>query len=540
LITSHTSCSCILSRTQKQVGRTSITTLRLPRAGMVYCGKPSKACLECRVKRRRCNLSRPSCGQCLRAGAKCGGYRDPRSLLFRDQSAQVICQAGTAQPGVHKRNVAENQLGPEKPRQCQQKLILSCMNQSIFNLTSNNSLASKDEPLQLFVQHYLLDDTPPSGDRSNCFEFIYSRTPAHSYLSSAVDAIGIASLANLHHAPHLRQAAHDKYAFVLREIRLALANPDYISLDQVLVTVMLLNLFETVTCENASLSSWNQHLGGALAIIQLRKPNQLQDSIMRNIFLHLRREIISSCLQQKASIPSTMARWMAEFRTFETVYERPSGELADIITRICTIVSSVEKHICDTEACVEYIPDILSIDEALTSWSAKYTNGWTSPEGSRDARQAHTEQHSLYHSISFTNDCNLCCCARIILHETLVRIVSQNRESSTGGPPSLPSSLSYNHLLTASYAATRSSISSICYSVLMIRALFRNGQIGRDTVKAGCGVALIWPLFLAGTIGVTTASEREWIALQLREIAETCGIQRAQVAASYVCRSNRL
>ncbi|KAJ5494240.1 hypothetical protein N7463_010327 [Penicillium fimorum] len=60
---------------------------------MVYCGRPSTSCNNCRSKKRRCDKAVPECGQCCRTGQKCHGYRDPSSLIFRDESTQVINRA---------------------------------------------------------------------------------------------------------------------------------------------------------------------------------------------------------------------------------------------------------------------------------------------------------------------------------------------------------------------------------------------------------------------------------------------------------------
>ncbi|KAJ5918223.1 hypothetical protein N7454_010598 [Penicillium verhagenii] len=60
---------------------------------MIYCGRPSTSCNNCRAKKRRCDKAVPECGQCLRTGQKCPGYRDPSSLIFRDESTQVISRA---------------------------------------------------------------------------------------------------------------------------------------------------------------------------------------------------------------------------------------------------------------------------------------------------------------------------------------------------------------------------------------------------------------------------------------------------------------
>lgn len=75
---------------------------------MVFCGKPSKGCTQCRGRRikvfihvycdwnetandrEKCDLLEPSCTQCIRANKSCAGYRDQLALKFRDESAKVV------------------------------------------------------------------------------------------------------------------------------------------------------------------------------------------------------------------------------------------------------------------------------------------------------------------------------------------------------------------------------------------------------------------------------------------------------------------
>ncbi|KAF5673092.1 hypothetical protein FHETE_3577 [Fusarium heterosporum] len=66
---------------------------------MVYCGKASQGCQNCRVRRIKCDKISPECSQCIRVGKKCPGYRDQLSLMFRDESSKVI-QKAHAQWGV--------------------------------------------------------------------------------------------------------------------------------------------------------------------------------------------------------------------------------------------------------------------------------------------------------------------------------------------------------------------------------------------------------------------------------------------------------
>lgn len=60
---------------------------------MVYCGKPSKGCSNCRERKVRCDQREPTCGQCEKRQQTCPGYRNMVDLMFRDESTHVIKKA---------------------------------------------------------------------------------------------------------------------------------------------------------------------------------------------------------------------------------------------------------------------------------------------------------------------------------------------------------------------------------------------------------------------------------------------------------------
>ncbi|RFU73095.1 hypothetical protein TARUN_9163 [Trichoderma arundinaceum] len=69
---------------------------------MVYCGKPSKGCSNCRERKIRCDQKEPGCGQCVKRQIDCPGYRNMVDLMFRDESNHVIKKATTARPRMKK------------------------------------------------------------------------------------------------------------------------------------------------------------------------------------------------------------------------------------------------------------------------------------------------------------------------------------------------------------------------------------------------------------------------------------------------------
>ncbi|KAF9885562.1 hypothetical protein FE257_012768 [Aspergillus nanangensis] len=457
-----------------------------------------------------------------RAGAKCTGFRDLRALLIQDESAQVMHKAGLAQATD---TAAQTASKPSSKRP--QILTHSYLERSAPSLMYPLSLPLRDQPRQFFIHHYILDYSPLSHGQMSCFQTIYSQAPVSGYLSNAVDAVGMASLANLNYGPHLKHAAYENYSSVLREINLALASNSHTVSYEILVTVMLLNVFETVTCDGNDLISWNKHEGGELALVHLWNMDQLESPLGRKIFLQLRDDILISCLQRQTTVPSIMAKWVVQARKVETDLEKPSGDLAEIVVQICSLVSSASHSSFEGDLS-RYISETFSIDEALQTWSALHKNEFKTAEG------AIFQENYLHLSLPMVKTYNVYCCSRIILHKALHRVISQRYETMRNSSFITPSSLSYNSTLIASYAAIRDSISSICSSVPSFRSGSGDQQRSKDLVRAGRCMDLIWPLFVAGTAYATTPSEREWISLRLREIGEFSGVQRANVAASHV------
>ena len=87
---------------------------------MVYAGKPSAGCENCRYAmpspfpsqpyhikppltnpsqsskaKKRCDQGNPRCERCTRLGKPCGGYRDLNDLIFKDETSSTARRAGS-------------------------------------------------------------------------------------------------------------------------------------------------------------------------------------------------------------------------------------------------------------------------------------------------------------------------------------------------------------------------------------------------------------------------------------------------------------
>ncbi|KAL4935643.1 hypothetical protein BDV06DRAFT_217276 [Aspergillus oleicola] len=452
---------------------------------MVYCGKPSRACSECRVKRRKCDLSRPACRQCVRAGSRCDGYRGESCLAFRDQTAETLSKISPFPDTTRPWTLATIALPPE------------------------------DQALHFFFRHYVVHGPGRAPSHPDCLSIVYTRAIRPGYLAGLIIAVGLVSLAYMRNAPTLAHAASQAFSRALRDMRAALADPSEPASDQMLVAVMLLALNETLTPNfDGNLGLWDRHVDGAVALIHLRG--------------------LINCLQRGLRVPTTFINWMNEARNYETAHEAPTSRLADMIVNVCAVLASVKEDSMDTVNLSRFVSAFFSIDTNLERWTktlpADY--GYRILTGPADLQEAdmYTGRYDIYPSIAVAHTWNLQRSARIILHQTLVEALSIHFHR----PPSMSALQclceSYGHLLRTSDTVIHEISSDICYSVPYILHACDNAGKLKD-LRAAPIVHLLWPLYLAATSHGTSDTLRDWVLRKMRKIEELTGIQKAKLMA---------
>jgi hypothetical protein len=129
----------------------------------------------------------------------------------------------------------------------------------------------------------------------NSLPDLYARSPASSALSSTIVALGIASMSSSMKIPSLMMKANAKYAEALNLVNSAVRDPTAAKLDDTLMVVILLGLYEEVCVPvygltakarltldqnnptTISLDPWTHHVKGALILLDYRGQSQLQE-----------------------------------------------------------------------------------------------------------------------------------------------------------------------------------------------------------------------------------------------------------------------
>lgn len=216
----------------------------------------------------KCDLKRPSCSQCVRAGCECTGYRDPSTIRFHDESQRLRERAGI--------------------RDEDESTILVPPDSSIATVR----VPINDRAAGFIITHYVHGG---SSQQAGSLAFLINLLPGDrgSLLTPAVHALGLASMANIHRSPRLVLAARAEYSVALSATNTALQDSGRCQTDATVAAVMLLAMYGVVTCQSTSvINRWLNHVDGAMKLLELRGSAQLAGRVGLEMFSQLRLQIV--------------------------------------------------------------------------------------------------------------------------------------------------------------------------------------------------------------------------------------------------------
>ena len=246
---------------------------------MVYCGKPSKGCGECRSRKIRCDQARPACSQCTKASRTCSGSRDQLSLMFRDESQQVVQKAKTSAPtrraakvskraSVVRATTPSGKVAPSGDDKALQAMPTSEDSVSDLTIPSDSSpdRQAQTKPAQQ-INRPVVNVQPsyyPTQDEAVCYFLRYNAWPGafwmlnttpdifleHSgstslqAMKAGVVSVGMAMLSRIRQSPSLKLAAEKEYGNALRLMNTAVSDIREARAHPTLAAVILLAIFE--------------------------------------------------------------------------------------------------------------------------------------------------------------------------------------------------------------------------------------------------------------------------------------------------------
>lgn len=256
---------------------------------MVFCGKPSKGCSNCRKRRIKCDQLDPACSQCLRAGKTCDGYRNQLNLMFRNENEKVMQKArGPKQHAQQSQSPSSLLSSPPKERtthiivrdtifspfseDCEELAKSPFPRQYCFCPSPLKHLSTDDLGVQFFFNNYMTTEyvslseflTPPHSPPLMAHQIFLNES-----FHEAISSVGYAALSNVSGNSQYHIVARKKYVKSISNTTTALKNTSSSNLDFILMCIVLLAMFEIVTGTAPGSKIWSMHLDGAAALLKL-------------------------------------------------------------------------------------------------------------------------------------------------------------------------------------------------------------------------------------------------------------------------------
>ncbi|KAF2466027.1 uncharacterized protein BDR25DRAFT_294042 [Lindgomyces ingoldianus] len=326
---------------------------------MVYRGKPSKSCGECRKRRTKCDQSAPACGQCVKAKRVCPGYRNTVDLMFFDESCNVTKKHRSRTPTC-KDSVLGNLFHAENYNSVAQHRTAVRLTDVVFYQPLN------ELGVNFFMSNYVGTDAMQS-QFDYLPEFYLRNGYSYPHIRDSIRAVGLAGYARLMRQPGLDQPAAQKYVAAIREVNLALSRPDTAGNDATLLSVMLLGMYEVlIRPREQGLENLTKHLNGAISIANLGDKQRWKTDLRGRLLGTLNQNVIMNCWIQNLAVPADFLRLKDQMREMSDQHPDPHSNFLDLILELLNFRYFLENRIFESPAAT--IAEAIVLDNKLLNF----------------------------------------------------------------------------------------------------------------------------------------------------------------------------
>ncbi|KAK3673421.1 hypothetical protein LTR78_006655 [Recurvomyces mirabilis] len=306
----------------------------------------------------------------------------------------------------------------------------------------------------------------------------------NDFLLTPITACGLAAISNVTNDTSLRNTARKYYVDAITALNEVLKDPTLVREDRTLIAIMLLSLHEPLWLDsNHALHSWDQHMNGAVQVLQLRGQAQLHTEFGRMLFRELRKNILLNALFAEQRVPQFVVSWS------ETIAANESECLRDDLSLLTARLASVKASFADRSLRDDVLEaEAATIETDLLGWSERMRQAdvQARPHQNPSTSSSHsTRQISTPPAES--RSWNFWRCLRILLSRVQEAVYRRSWPHLTQVPPS-----------PQHYREIRESMTTdICAGVAQRVGDDMSSEVRSGSVAAG--LLSIWPLHIAGT-----------------------------------------
>ncbi|KAK4862194.1 hypothetical protein LT330_003332 [Penicillium expansum] len=511
-------------------------------------------------------MARPTCWECTRTKRECLGYRDEMSLIFRDETRSVARKARSSHSSSAASSPSSSSSSRMPPRSVRSTFLGRSSASSVTThspaglespafdfgydpehefwmrqarqspmVTHPNMGVSKQEAICFFLQSHAIPGNLLITDILTNFLMESSGSLGQLAIQSSIVAVASAMLSRVRRVASLSQAAQQEYGSALKLVNQALADADEAKTNQTLGAVVLLALYEIIVSRAPQgIEGWTNHICGAAALLQHRGATQLQSEVGIRLFIHLRYQIIISCLQRDVLVPSSLLE-CTKLDMIPAIKNAIGTKIIILIGNLSNLRANIHTQaLTDPQ---EILSAACAIEADLIAWLAAlppdftYSSHTLMPLDCSFERRCHgirpyNNEYHVYPDIWASNCWNHYRCARVIVSEL---ILSQVHKLSNSSPTSL--SEDFRLYSKSLRSTTRRLGADICRSspfhlgACNLEVLPERPMLPPESYLGG--LMLLWPLFIAGMVEGPTHPQRQWVIKCLHTIGNTFGLAQA-------------
>lgn len=232
---------------------------------------------------------------------ECPGYRDDFDIMLKDQTNSVPQKAMRKQAAKDKKRAQERSQSREETTESSDS---SDSEPSRALTLSAMPIDHEMMSLCFFFTNYVATTRDPTVSRG-FFEYllpVYSRTTPFSPLSLATSAVAVnLSQMWMQRGPDTL-LARSIFQKALTALKSDIMDPVQAKTDQTLLTVLLLEFYESVGSRFQNKDSSATHQSGALALIKHRGAANFQSETGKRLLIAVRSQVITHAVQTKKKI----------------------------------------------------------------------------------------------------------------------------------------------------------------------------------------------------------------------------------------------
>lgn len=400
--------------------------------------------------------------------------------------------------------------------------------------------------MNYFVANYVMKDSGPCPGVHNYIDSILEDSTGDPELvRAAIRAVSFAGLGSSTGSASTMRNARMNYINAIKRVNVALTDSRAKN-DSTIFTVMVLGLFESITCScDQSLEAWKHHVNGIAGLLMHRGATQFHTKVGLQLFQEAFIHVITLCWHRDLPIPPRL-RLLRSNMGYNLDGKDPSSLQGTVHMEgigLHNKVRPAEKVPFLDGTWEDLLSHAVKLDQILATIYADLPESWsfeTVNDTTTDPSIVFQGKYHIYYNVWIARMWDGMRSCRLLLNEVIHCLLL--REGFTWAPYEFSKDF-FTKAQRASDVMITMRDDILASVPQMLGYVQRDTVTGLSYIRSNMGTSfvpasgayfVVWHLYVAGKHPMNTTETREWIVNRLHAIRSMTGIQKATYLSDLV------